>query len=63
MIRGLIAKKKVVGNYPLPKSQWSKQYILIGLTRYNTPECDIFSQAEFNNVPAEEIIADVKPLL
>ena len=60
MIRGLIAKKKVVGNYPLPKSQWSKQYILIGLTRYNTPECDIFSQAEFISVPAEEIVADAK---
>ena len=49
-IKGIICRKVVVGNFPLDNSEWSKQYISIGLLEYQNEDCEVFSQDEINDV-------------
>ena len=56
VIKGLIARKKVVGKYPLTSSEYAEQYILIGLVKYDSADCAIFKTNDFKNVVSKETI-------
>lgn len=60
LINGIIAKKKPVGTFPLSKSEWSTQYILIGFIEYDNDDCNIFDASDFTNAESTEITTPTK---
>ena len=53
-IKGLICRKVVVGNYPLSKAKWNKQYIKIGLLEYTDPNCEIINPDDISGMEEDE---------
>lgn len=54
-INGIIAKKNVVGEFPLTKAEWDTQYILIGFIEYDNLDCDIYEPSDFVGTDSAEI--------